>query len=147
MRYALLQKSAREYQCESHRRDPRMTTLSDIRRRPLNEILSDVVEYNGLVFRAAQHPVLRVIHNFGCNARVPHPVAGSECGTDKSRPLTATIYVLDMALKSEMDEAWRAWVDPNNPPARATVQARLGSVDTLVKIMCVAAKGPVSRAS
>jgi enamine deaminase RidA (YjgF/YER057c/UK114 family) len=39
-----------------------------------------------------------------------------------------------------MDEAWLAWVDPRNPPARATVQALLGSPDTLVEIMCVAAK-------
>jgi enamine deaminase RidA (YjgF/YER057c/UK114 family) len=33
-----------------------------------------------------------------------------------------------------------AWVDRENPPARATVQAELGSPDTLVEIMCTAAK-------
>jgi enamine deaminase RidA (YjgF/YER057c/UK114 family) len=62
------------------------------------------------------------------------------CGTNKSRILSATVYVRDMKLKPEMDEAWLAWVDQRNPPARATVQAELGSPDTLVEIMCTAAK-------
>ena len=46
----------------------------------------------------------------------------------------------DMKLKPQMDEAWMVWVDRNNPPARATVEVQLGSPDTLVEIMCVAAK-------
>jgi enamine deaminase RidA (YjgF/YER057c/UK114 family) len=45
-----------------------------------------------------------------------------------------------MRLKPKMDEAWAAWMDPKHSPARATVEARLGSPDTLVEIMCVAAK-------
>jgi enamine deaminase RidA (YjgF/YER057c/UK114 family) len=61
-------------------------------------------------------------------------------GSDKSRILTATVYVNDMKKKPQMDEAWMAWVDRSNPPARATVEAQLGSPDTLVEIMCVAAK-------
>jgi len=32
------------------------------------------------------------------------------------------------------------WMDPKSSPARATVEARLGSADALVEIMCVAAK-------
>jgi enamine deaminase RidA (YjgF/YER057c/UK114 family) len=39
-----------------------------------------------------------------------------------------------------MDEAWGAWMTAPNAPARATVEARLGSADTLVEIMCVAIK-------
>ena len=62
------------------------------------------------------------------------------CGSDKSRILTATVYVADMRLKPGMDEAWLAWVDKANPPARATVETRLGTPDTLVEIMCIAAK-------
>ena len=50
------------------------------------------------------------------------------------------IYVADMRLKPKMDEAWLAWMDPKCSPARATVEARLGSAYTLVEIMCVAAK-------
>ena len=45
-------------------------------------------------------------------------------------------------LKPAMDEAWLAWMDAKSSPARATAEARLGSADTLVEIMCVAAKSP-----
>jgi enamine deaminase RidA (YjgF/YER057c/UK114 family) len=60
-------------------------------------------------------------------------------GTSKSRLLSATIYVSDMHQKGAMDEAWIAWVDPQNPPARATVRADLGTAQTLVEIMVTAA--------
>lgn len=60
-------------------------------------------------------------------------------GSDKSRLLSAVVYVADMRLKPAMDEAWLAWVDPKNPPARATVETRLGTPDTLVEIMVIAA--------
>lgn len=60
-------------------------------------------------------------------------------GTSKSRLLSATIYVADMQQKSAMDEAWIAWVNPQNVPARATVGAELGTPQTLVEIMVTAA--------
>ena len=44
-----------------------------------------------------------------------------------------------MALKPEMDEAWMAWVEQTRPPARATVEARLGA-NVLVEIMLTAAR-------
>jgi enamine deaminase RidA (YjgF/YER057c/UK114 family) len=45
-----------------------------------------------------------------------------------------------MSLKAQMDEAWAAWIDPANTPARACVQAQLGTPDILVEIMVVAAQ-------
>jgi len=60
--------------------------------------------------------------------------------TDKSRLLSAMVYVSDMRLKPQMDEAWIAWVDSSNTPVRACVEARLGTADTLVEIMVVAAQ-------
>ena len=61
-------------------------------------------------------------------------------GTDKSRLLSAVVYVSDMRLKPQMDEAWMAWVDSSNTPVRACVETRLGTADTLVEIMVVAAQ-------
>ncbi len=61
-------------------------------------------------------------------------------GTDKSKLLSATIWISDMRAKPEMDEAWAAWADQQNLPARACVEARLGSPDTLVEIMVQAVK-------
>ncbi len=59
----------------------------------------------------------------------------SQAGTDKSKLLTAMVYVSDMSKKEEMNDAWHAWVDPANVPTRATVGTELGSSDTLVEIV------------
>ena len=113
-----------------------------VRVNPMGGKLSDAVEYNGLIYLAGQvaddlkggmkaqtEDILRQIDELL-----------AKCGSNKSRILTATVYVSDMKVKPQMDEAWMAWVDRSNPPARATVQAQLGSTDTLVEIMCTAAK-------
>jgi enamine deaminase RidA (YjgF/YER057c/UK114 family) len=47
------------------------------------------------------------------------------CGTDKSRILTAVIYLADITQKGEFNRAWDEWVDPNNPPMRACIGAAL----------------------
>jgi len=64
-----------------------------------------------------------------------------EAGTDKSKMLAATIWLSDMDTFSEMNEAWDAWVDPANPPARACVEARLAAPQFTVEIMVTAAVG------
>ena len=61
-------------------------------------------------------------------------------GTDKSKLLSAVIWISDMRAKPQMDEAWAAWADQKNLPARACVEARLGTPDTLVEIMVQAGK-------
>ncbi len=61
-------------------------------------------------------------------------------GTDKSRILTTTVFMADASLKNEMNEAWMAWVDKKNLPARCAVGAVL-TPGTLVEIMVSAAKG------
>jgi enamine deaminase RidA (YjgF/YER057c/UK114 family) len=64
----------------------------------------------------------------------------AKAGTDKSKLLSANIWVADMAKFAEMNAVWDAWVSPGNAPARATVEARLASPDYLVEIMVVAAR-------
>lgn len=60
-------------------------------------------------------------------------------GSDKSKLLSATIYLSNIAGFNEMNVTWEAWVDKRNPPARATVEARLAAPQYLVEIMCTAA--------
>ena len=62
-----------------------------------------------------------------------------EAGTDKSRLLTANIWLSDMATFAEMNAVWDAWVSPGNTPARATVGAPLATPDFNVEIMVTAA--------
>lgn len=64
----------------------------------------------------------------------------AKAGTDKSKLLTAQIWVTDMRNFAAMNEVWDAWVTPGNPPARATVEAALANPELLVEIMVTAAK-------
>lgn len=63
----------------------------------------------------------------------------AEAGTDKSKLLSATIWLSDMAAFSEMNEVWDAWIDPENPPARACVESTLAAPDFTVEIGIIAA--------
>ena len=47
------------------------------------------------------------------------------CGSDKSKILSAIVYIHGMALKSEMNRAWEEWVDRTNPPMRACIGVEL----------------------
>ncbi len=64
----------------------------------------------------------------------------AKAGADKSKLLSANIWITDMANFAEMNAAWDAWVSPGNTPARATVEARLASPDYKVEIMVVAGR-------
>jgi enamine deaminase RidA (YjgF/YER057c/UK114 family) len=61
-------------------------------------------------------------------------------GSDRSRLLSVQIWLTDIATFDEMNAAWDAWVDPDNKPARATVEARLASPDYKVEIAGIAAR-------
>ncbi len=60
-------------------------------------------------------------------------------GSDKSKILTATIWLSDISDFAAMNKVWDAWVVPGHAPARATVEARLNDPDMKVEIMVVAA--------
>ena len=64
----------------------------------------------------------------------------AEAGTDKSKVLSANIWLTDIATWSQMNEVWDAWVAPGNSPARATVEAKLAAPGLKVEIMVQAAK-------
>ena len=64
----------------------------------------------------------------------------AKAGSDKSKLLTATIYLPDMGTFAQMNAEWDAWVSPGNTPARATVEAKLASPKYGVEIMMTAAR-------
>jgi enamine deaminase RidA (YjgF/YER057c/UK114 family) len=61
-------------------------------------------------------------------------------GTNKTKLLSANIWISEMAQFGEMNTVWDGWVSPGNTPARATVEAKLASPDYKVEIMVVAAR-------
>ncbi len=58
----------------------------------------------------------------------------SEVGSDKTRLLSATLYLPDMRDFAALNELWEAWVVPGHTPARATVQAALAGPGYKIEI-------------
>ena len=84
---------------------------------------SRAVVHDGLVFTVAvaPDPVTASLYEQTVKAlgRIDESLA--LCGSDKSRILSAIVYITDMTRKSEMNRAWDEWVDPKNPPMRACI--------------------------
>ena len=113
-----------------------------ITRHEPSKILSKVVEANGMVYTAGV-----VADDISQDAKGQTTQILKEidrllklAGADKSKVISATIWLTDIARFDEMNAAWDAWLDPANPPARATVEARHASPDYLVEIAVIAAR-------
>ncbi len=62
-----------------------------------------------------------------------------EAGTDKTKILSATIYLSDISTFPQMNSVWDTWVVPGETPARATVEAKLAAPEYTVEIAVIAA--------
>jgi len=112
-----------------------------IRHEP-GKLFSAAVEANGFVFVAGQVADDLSQDAAGQTRQVLARIDAllAKAGTDKSRLLWANVWVTDIRSREAMNAAWTAWVDPKNPPARATVEAKLADARMLVEIACVASK-------
>ena len=63
----------------------------------------------------------------------------ADAGSDKSKILTAQIWLANIAHFRLMNSIWDAWVAEGNTPARACIEARLATPDYLVEVGVVAA--------
>ncbi len=61
-------------------------------------------------------------------------------GTDKSKLLSANVWLADIRDFAEMNAVWDAWVSPGNTSARATVEAKLAGPLYRVEIGVIAAR-------
>ena len=113
-----------------------------IKRNQPGPSISRMVEYGNLVFVAGTTADDRSASCQGQTEQVLKKIDKllAEAGSSKSKILWANVWLTDMREKDGMDAAWKAWVDPNGKPARATVESRLGTPDTRVEIMMIAAK-------
>lgn len=65
----------------------------------------------------------------------------AQAGSDKTKVLSANIWLTDIGTWAEMNEVWKAWVEPGQAPARATTESRLAQPHWKVEIMLTAARG------
>jgi enamine deaminase RidA (YjgF/YER057c/UK114 family) len=64
----------------------------------------------------------------------------AQAGSDKTKILSATIWLTDMSTFPEMNSKWDTWVVQGATPARATVQANLAAPEYKVEIAVIAAR-------
>jgi enamine deaminase RidA (YjgF/YER057c/UK114 family) len=64
----------------------------------------------------------------------------AEAGADKSKVLSANVWLSDISTFDQMNAVWDKWITPGQPPARATVESRLARLEFKVEIMVVAAR-------
>lgn len=116
--------------------------MSDIIRIETNNRRSRVVVYNGIVFISGQTSDDKGLDILGQTrdtlAKIDKYLA--EAGTDKTRLLTAQIWLRDIDKDfAGMNEIWDSWVAPGAASTRATAQARMAKPGTLVEIIVTAA--------
>jgi enamine deaminase RidA (YjgF/YER057c/UK114 family) len=99
------------------------------------------VKYNGVVTTAGIVADDTAASAKGQAEQILKAIDGilAQMGTDKSKLLTAYIWVSDIRWRAQVNEAWLAWVDPKALPVRATVEAKLADPAMLVEIQVSAA--------
>jgi enamine deaminase RidA (YjgF/YER057c/UK114 family) len=63
----------------------------------------------------------------------------AEAGSDRSKILSAQIWIASMGHFAQMNAVWDAWIPEGQAPARACIEARLASPDLLVEVGIIAA--------
>ena len=113
-----------------------------ITRYKTNRRMSQAVVYGGVLYTAGQVAVDAA----GERAQKQTEAILAEidslletAGTDKSRLLSATVWLADIADFNEMNEVWDTWVVPGDTPARACVEAKLAAPQFVVEIAVIAA--------
>jgi len=116
--------------------------MTDIVRIATDKRRSRAVVYNGMVFVGGQTADDRSQDIRGQTRQTLAKIEGflAEAGTDKSRLLTAQIWIKDLARDfAGMNEIWDAWTASGAAPTRATAQCEMGAQDILVEIIVTAA--------
>jgi enamine deaminase RidA (YjgF/YER057c/UK114 family) len=113
---------------------------TDITRFGTGPRMSEAVAYNGILWVAGQlgTPGASVTEQTAqALAEIDRILA--EAGTDKTRILSAQIWLADIATFAQMNQAWDAWVPAGHTPARATGEAKLAAPEYTVEIIVTAA--------
>lgn len=112
-----------------------------IRRLHVGPRMSEVVIHGGVAYLAGQIAEDASQDIGGQTRQVLAAIDAllAEAGTDKTRLLTAQIFLADMAELAAMNAVWDVWVPTGQTPARATVQAKLAKPEWKVEIVVSAA--------
>lgn len=104
--------------------------------------MSQAVIHRGVVYLAGQvagdapgTPVAQQTANV--LSRIDRLLAAA--GTDKSKLLSARVWLTDLRRFDEMNDVWLKWVSAGNTPTRVVVEAKLAAPQFTVEIGVIAA--------
>lgn len=112
-------------------------------RHEASKIYSKVTEANGFVFTAGIIPTDLSRDVKGQTNEVLTEISRllALCGSDKTKLVSASIWLNDIRHREAMNEAWSAWIGGEaNAPVRACVEAKLVDPRMLVEVAVVAVK-------
>jgi len=115
--------------------------MSEIKHVHVGSRMSKAVIHNGVAYLAGQVPTDASADVEGQTRQVLQTIDRllKDVGSDKSRLLSAQVFLANIAEFEGINRAWDDWVADVQPPARATVEARLANADYKVEIMVTAA--------
>ncbi|WP_033002785.1 RidA family protein [Aggregatibacter sp. oral taxon 458] len=116
--------------------------MTQIQRIDTNARLAEAVIYQGVVYFAGQVPETSVEQNTYEQTKEVLTLIDKlleKIHSHKRRILNAQIFLANMQDYTLMNQAWDEWVDVQNPPARATVEAKLADPRWKVEIVITAA--------
>jgi enamine deaminase RidA (YjgF/YER057c/UK114 family) len=112
-----------------------------IKRHEPSKIYSTVVEANGFVFLAGITPkdVTQDIRGQTKQVLAEIDRLLKVGGTDRTKIVSATIWVNDIRFRDSMNEEWIPWIG-QHLPVRACIEAKLADPRMLVEIQVTAVK-------
>jgi len=115
--------------------------MSEVKRVNPGKRMSQAVIHNGVAYLSGQVPNDASADVEGQTQQVLATIDRilAEVGSDKSRLLSAQVFLANIAEFAGMNRAWDTWVADVQPPARATIEARLANPDYKVEIVVSAA--------
>lgn len=118
--------------------------MSDIERKHTNARMSKIVCHGDLVYLCGQTASGSANASADITTQTLETLSRvdallAEAGSNRSKILSATIYLRDMSDFNSMNAVWESWVSPGTAPARTTVEARLAIASLLVEVTVTAA--------
>ena len=116
--------------------------MSDLKRFKIGTRMSQAVVHGNIVYTAGQVAQSAPGESV---SRQTEAILGqidallTEAGTDKSKLISATIWMSDISHFNEMNAVWDAWVVPEQTPCRACVESKLAAPQFNVEISVIAA--------
>lgn len=115
---------------------------TDIQKLNSNQVMSAVTIFNKVVYLSGQVPKNTQQDIIGQTQEILATIDQLllEANTDKSRLLSAHVYIKNLDDFATFNTIWIDWLEGCVAPSRATIQADLVNPDWLIEIAVIAAQ-------